>query len=328
MADAASTRPSEDYPRTLSDFEKRFSSEAACRTYLLRLRWPDGFRCPKCMGDRAWPTGRGDLMECATCHRQTSVTAGTIFEGTRKPLTLWFRAMWWMVNQKPGVSALGLQRALGLGSYQTAWVWLHKLRRAMVRPGRDRLRGRVEVDETFVGGTQKGGKRGRGAERKEIVIIAVEVHEPKGLGRTRMRRVPDASGASLVSFVCDNIESGSEVLTDGWQGYNDVPKHGYTRIKTNLSDSGDPAHVVMPGVHRIASLLKRWLLGTHQGAVSGKHLDHYLDEYTFRFNRRTSRSRGKLFYRLVQQAVGIDAVPFSRIVGENGVREPQDVGGT
>lgn len=266
-------------------------------------------------------------MECVTCHRQTSVTAGTIFEGTRKPLALWFRAMWWVTNQKPGVSALGLQRTLGLGSYQTAWVWLHKLRRAMVRPGRDRLRGRVEVDETFVGGAEKGGKRGRGAGRKEIVVIAVEVHEPRGFGRARIRRIPDASGASLVPFVCDSIEPGSEVLTDSWRGYTDVPKHGYTRIKTNLSDSGDPAHVVMPGVHRIASLLKRWLLGIHQGAVRAKHLGYYLDEYAFRFNRRTSRSRGKLFYRLVQQAVAVDAVPYGRLVGGVDARGPQDVGG-
>ncbi len=184
----------------------------------------------------------------------------------------------------------------------------------MVRPGRDRLSGRVEVDETFVGGSEKGGKRGRGAERKEIVVIAIEVHEPKGFGRVRMRRVPDASGASLIPFVCDNIQPGSVVLTDAWLGYNDITKHGYTHIKTNLSDSGDPAHVVMPGVHRIASLLKRWLLGTHQGATSGKHLDYYLDEYTFRFNRRTSRSRGLLFYRLMQQAAASAPTSYRKIV--------------
>jgi len=267
-------------------------------------------------------------MECATCHRQTTVTAGTLFEGTRKPLTLWFRAMWWMANQKPGISALGLQRALGLGSYQTAWAWLHKLRRAMVRPGRDRLHGRVEVDETYVGGSEKGGQRGRGAAGKTIVVIAVEVHDPKGFGRIRMKRVPDASGDSLVPFVRESIEPGSVVLTDAWGGYNAVPKLGYTRIQTNLSDSGDPAHVVLPGVHRIASLLKRWLLGTHQGAVSAKHLDYYLDEYTFRFNRRTSRSRGKLFYRLVQQAAAVQVVPYQGLVGGIAPRGPQDVGVT
>lgn len=178
-------------------------------------------------------------------------------------------------------NALGLQRVLGLGSYQTAWSWLHKMRRAMVRPGREKLSGNVEVDETFVGGEERGGKRGRGAGRKSVVVIAIEVHEPKGFGRVRMQCVPDAGGASLIPFVCHAVAPGSVVFTDSRGGYNDLSKHGYTHKKTNLSDSGDPAHVVMPGVHRIASLLKRWLLGTHQGAVSDKHLDYYLDEYTF-----------------------------------------------
>jgi len=223
-------------------------------------------------------------------------------------------ALWFVTSQKHGASALGLKRVLGLGSYQTAWTWLHKLRRAMVRPGRDRLRGHIEVDETFVDGSNKGGKRGRGAERKAIVLIAVEVHEPKGFGRVRMRRVPDASGKSLIPFVCDNIEPGSTVLTDAWRGYNRVTKQGYTHITTNLSDSGDPAHVAMPGVHRIAALLKRWLLGIHQGAASGKHLEYYLDEYTFRFNRRTSTSRGLLFYRLMQQAVVTKPVSYRQII--------------
>jgi transposase-like protein len=229
--------------------------------------------------------------------------------------------MWFVTSQKHGVSALGLQRVLGLGSYQTAWTWLHKLRRAMVRPGRELLRGPVEVDETYVGGPEVGGKRGRGVENKEIVAVAVEVLSPKGFGRVRLRRVPDVSGASLIPFVCDVVEPGSEILTDGWVGYNALSKHGYRRIKSMLSASPDPAHVSMPGVHQIASLVKRWLLGTHQGAVSGKHLDYYLDEFTFRFNRRTSRSRGLLFFRLMQQAVataptryrdlvdGSDAVP-------------------
>jgi len=187
----------------------------------------------------------------------------------------------------------------------------------MVRPGRERLSGRIEVDETYVGGTEKGGKRGRGAERKEIVVIAVEVHSPKGFGRVRMRRVPDVAGTSLVPFVCDVADKGSEILTDGWGGYNRVMDHGYTHNRILLSDSGDPAHVSMPGVHRLAALLKRWLLSTHQGSVSGKHLDYYLDEYTFRFNRRASHSRGLLFYRLMQQAVATAPAPYRQIVGVN-----------
>jgi transposase-like protein len=229
-------------------------------------------------------------------------------------LKTWFLAMWLVTSQKHGANALGLQRVLGLCSYQTAWSWLHKLRRAMVRPDRERLHGWVEVDETYVGGSERGGKRGRGAENKAIVVIAVEIHHPKGFGRVRMRQVPDASGASLIPFIRDNIEPGSAVLTDAWRGYNDVATQGYVHNKTNLSDSGDPAHVLMPGVHRIAALLKRWLLGTHQGAVMGKHLDYYLNEYTFRFNRRTSRSRGLLFYRLMQQAVVTIPVSYRQMV--------------
>ena len=184
----------------------------------------------------------------------------------------------------------------------------------MIRPDRQRLHGSVEVDETYVGGAATGGKRGRGTENKKIVVIAVEVLRPKGFGRIRMRRVPDVSGDSLVPFICDTAEPGTEILTDGWGGYNSLSKHSYMHSRTMLSDSGDPAHVAMPGVHRIAALLKRWLLGIHQGAVSGKHLDYYLDEYTFRFNRRTSRSRGMLFYRLMQQAVATASVPYQQLV--------------
>jgi transposase-like protein len=184
----------------------------------------------------------------------------------------------------------------------------------MVRPGRDRLSGRIEVDETYVGGSEKGGKRGGGAERKEIVVIAVEVHSPKGFGRVRMRRVPDVSASSLVPFVRDVVEPGSEILTDGWGGYNEVSKFGFKHDRTVLSETGDPAHVSMPGVHRLAALLKRWIQSTHQGSVSGKHLEYYLDEYTFRFNRRTSRSRGLLFHRLMQQAVATAPSPYRQII--------------
>jgi transposase-like protein len=224
--------------------------------------------------------------------------------------------MWFVTSQKDGASALGLKRVLGLGSYQTVWTWLHKLRRAMVRPSRDRLSGRVEVDETYVGGSETGGKRGRGCERKEIVVIAVELLSPKGFGRVRMRRIPDVSGDSLMPFVCDVVEKGSEIQTDGWGGYNQTSNCGYKHNRIVLSDSGDPAHVSMPGVHRIAGLLKRWLLSTHQGSVSGKHLEYYLDEYTFRFNRRTSRSRGMLFHRLMEQAVATAPSSYRQIVGD------------
>jgi transposase-like protein len=303
----------EDYPKTLLELEKRFSTEEACREYLAALRWPEGFVCPRCGTRKGWKIARG-LWLCAGCRRQVSVTAGTIFEGSRSPLVLWFRAIWYVTSQKNGASALGIQRVLGFGSYQTAWTWLHKLRRAMVRPGRDRLKGTVEVDESYVGGEEEGAA-GRYTETKAIVALAVEMHSPKGFGRVRMQRVAGVSAADLTPFVRAVVEPGSIVHTDGWNGYNEIAKHGYRRQKTVISSTGDPAHVAMPGVHRVAALLKRWLLGTHQGAVSRKHLDYYLDEFTFRFNRRMSRSRGKLFYRLAQQAVQVDALPYRSIVG-------------
>jgi len=306
-----------DYPRNLQEFDRWFANEAACRSYVFRVRWPDGYQCSRCRGKAPpWITSRG-YLHCRECGGEISITAGTVFEYTRKPLRVWFQAMWLITSQKHGASALGLQRVLGLGSYETAWTWLHKLRRAMVRPGRERLHASVEVDETYVGGAEKGGKRGRGTKNKSIVVIAVEVLPPKGFGRIRMRRVPDVSGDSLVPFICEVVGPGSEILTDGWSGYNSLSEHNYTHSRTVLSQNGDPAHVAMPGVHRIAALLKRWLLGIHQGAVSGKHLEYYLDEYTFRFNRRTSRSRGMLFYRLMQQAVATASAPYRELVGGN-----------
>ena len=206
-----------------------------------------------------------------------------------------------MTTAKSGLSAKTLERTLGT-RYRVAWTLLHRFRVAMVRSERERLSGDVEIDETLVGGVEHGGKRGRGTA-KPIVVIAVEILDPKGFGRIRMRHIPDASGANLLPFVCDAVALGSRVHTDGWGGYNDLPKHGYTRQKTVLSSSGDPAHVSMPGVHRVASLLKRWILGTHQGSVALDHLQSYLEEFTFRFNRRTSRSRGLVFRRLLEQSV-------------------------
>jgi transposase-like protein len=245
------------------------------------------------------------------CDGQISVTAGTIFQDTRKPLRLWFRAIWYVVNQKNGVSALGLQRVLGLGSYRTAWTWLHKLRCAMVRPGRDRLSGTVEVDETYVGG-KKPGKRGRGADGKTLVVVAVE-DKGNRLGRIRLRRVADASAASLKGAVKESVAPGSVVRTDGWIGYVQLDSEDY--IHTLVRPNGNVGDNLLPLVNRVVALLKRWLQGTHQGAVHPSHLDYYLDEFTFRFNRRTSRSRGKLFYRLIQQAAGIAPVTGHDIRG-------------
>jgi len=221
---------------------------------------------------------------------------------------MWFRAIWWVTAQKNGASALGLQRILGLGSYFTAWTWLHKLRRAMVRPGRDRLHGRVEVDETYIGGLEEG-VRGRQTETKALVAVACE-EDGRAIGRIRLRRIRDASAASLEAFVAEAIEPGSVVHTDGWEGYASLEMKGYTHPVTVLKRSQRSASELLPRVHLVVSLLKRWLVGTHQGAVSLQHLDYYLDEFTFRFNRRKSRSRGKLFYRLLQQAVAVEPAPY------------------
>jgi transposase-like protein len=301
----------ENYPRDLLELESRFSTEEACRAYLFQLRWPAGFDCPRCRGRKAWPAS--DLLwECAGCHRQISVTAGTVFQDSRLPLTLWFRAVWWVTSQKSGVSAMGLQRVLGLKSYKTAWTMLHKLRHAMVRPGRDRLQGRVEVDEAFVGGEEEG-VHGRQTESKAMIAVAVE-EDGGGIGRIRMRRIPDASAESLMPFIEDCVEPGSVVHTDGWLGYQPLNDNGYRHKITFLKDHGKTASELMPRVHLAVALLKRWLLGTHQGGVSAEHLDAYLDEFTFRFNRRKSRSRGKLFYRLLEQAVAVKPVPYKSLV--------------
>lgn len=299
------------YPKTLLEFESRFKSERACQDYLYELRWPKGFVCPKCDHTEAWETKRA-LYVCSACNFQASLTSGTIFHRTRKPLMLWFRAIWYVTNQKHGVSALGLQRILGLRSYETAWTWLHKLRRAMVRPGRDRLHGTVEVDETFIGG-RKSGKRGRGAAGKSLVLIAVE-DKGHGIGRIRLKRISDASSESLIPAIQEAADTGSLIRTDGWTGYGPVKRNGYSHEIVGRNE-GNVGENLLPLAHRVASLLKRWLDGTHQGAVRPSHLDYYLDEYTLRFNRRKSRSRGMLFYRMVQQALMVDPAPAKTILG-------------
>jgi transposase-like protein len=303
----------EEYPRSLAEFEAWFFSEQACRDYLYRLRWPNGFICPRCGSLKAWPIGTM-LYECSSCHSQVSVIAGTIFQDTHKPLTVWFRAIWWVTGQKNGASALGLKRILGLGSYRTAWTWLHKLRRAMIRPSRDRLSGIVEVDETFIGG-EKPGKRGRGAAGKVIVGIAVEDKGDEGIGRIRLGILTDASADSLTTFLEDRVVGGSTIRTDDWLGYNTLASAGYRHVSVKKNE--------LKLAHLVASLLKRWLLGTHQGAVSPEHLAYYLDEYTFRFNRRTSTHRGKLFMRLLENAVQIDPVTHGQIVRHIRGRRPK-----
>ena len=292
------------YPKNVVELMDMFPNEEACLEYLSIIRWPDGYKCIRCSDKNTLKLGRG-LYRCRGCNHEGSVISGTLFQDTHKPLRLWFQAIWYVVNQKNGVSALGMQKALGLGSYHTAWEWLHKLRRAMVRHGRDQLSGTVEVNEIIVGGEHIG-KRGRGADGKTLVLVAAE-ETPIGIGRIRLSTINDASSEVLSGTVQEMVAAGSKIRTDGWVGYNSLGSIGYNHlpiINNNLKEAD-----VIPMVHRVASLLKRWLIGTHHGAVDHKNLPYYLDEFTFRFNRRTSRTRGKLFYRLIQQALEIDPVP-------------------
>jgi transposase-like protein len=304
------------YPRSVGEFRSWFATDGDCLDYLEWLRWPEGFMCPACGQPGGWWLGDGRLR-CVSCRSTTSVTAGTIFDKTRTPLTVWFMACWLFATQKDGVSAQSLQRALEISSYQTAWAMLHRLRSVLVRPGRERLSGRVEVDETFVGGEEPGLRGGRQRGKKSLVGVAVEVREPKGFGRCRMAILPDAAAASLHPFVTDHVEPGTTVITDGWQGYAGIEDLGYVRDKRSQRAArlrGDDPHALFPGVHRIASLAKRWLLGTHQGSVDEAHLQAYLDEFVFRFNRRTSRSRGLVFQRVLKLAVGHEPVRYRELI--------------
>lgn len=300
----------ENYPHTLNELENRFSSEIDCQSYLYNLRWPNGFVCPTCFTNKAWHV-KNTLYECCNCGRQQSVIAGTIFQDTHTPLTIWFRAAWWICVQKNGANALGLKRILGIGSYRTAWTILHKLRLAMIRSGREKLNGIIEIDETFIGG-RKTGKRGRGAAGKSLVMIAVEDIGSKGIGRIRLGVLKDAAEDSISRFLSDNISMDSTIRTDGFKSYSFIKDHGYKHIVVPGFSSCGVEN--LPLVHRVASLLKRWILGTHQGSISMEHLEAYLNEFTFRFNRRTSANRGKLFHRIMENAVLIGPEPYSKII--------------
>jgi transposase-like protein len=298
-------------PSTMASFEEQFSDETDCINYLRALRWPNGFICSKCDCIKGWETAE-NLIMCRQCGHRFSLTSGTIFHQTHKPLLLWFRAMWYVTNQKNGVSALGLQRALNLGSYHTAWTWLHKLRTAMVNPDRDRLSGTVEVDEALYGGVKKG-KRGRGADGKELVLVAVEDVDGKP-GRIRLIHIEDASADSILPAIKQAIEPGSTIRSDGWKAYLSITKKGYKHQRLK-SKSKEPGEDLLPMADLVISLMKRWLLGTHQGGISASHLGYYLDEFTFRFNRRNAKERGLLFQRLVEGALKIPPVKNNLIEG-------------
>lgn len=309
-------RAGAQYPRSLGEFHAWFQTDADCLDYLEWLRWPSGFVCPSCGHPAGWRIGDGRIM-CAGCGSRTSVTAGTIFDRTRTPLTVWFAACWHFATGKDGISALSLKRTLEIGSYQTVWAILHRLRSVLVRPDRERLSGMVEVDETYIGGVEPGLSGGRAHGKKVLTVIAVEILEPKGYGRCRMAAIPDASAASLLHFVREGIEPGTTVITDGWNGYMGIEREGYARDRRSQNAArsrGEDPGELLPAVHRVASLAKRWILGTHQGAVDSAHLPSYLNEFVFRFNRRRSRSRGMLFYRVLELAVAHAPVRYKDLV--------------
>jgi len=313
--------PPHPFPATFESFIEWFSTEDDCIAYLAWIRWPEEPVCPKCQGRTLWHTGRG-LYHCRACAHQTSVTAGTVFEDTRKPLRVWFHVMWMMMAQKTGISARNLCDVYGFGSYQTAWGWLQKLRSVMVCTGREQLHGLVEVDEAFVGG-QKQGVRGRGAEGKTLVFVGVEVDSQR-LGRVRLRCAPSADGAQALTFVRDYVALGSRVVTDGLNIYNGLQSAGFAHEAHVHQPDPTTGEDMLEHVHLVVSLLKRWLTGTYQGAVTSGHLQGYLDEFAFRFNRRLSTHRGKLFYRLMQQAVLTRPSPIKQLY----VSQPLHVVGT
>jgi transposase-like protein len=304
------------YPRSTGEFLSWFGTDEDCLDYLEWLRWPGGFTCPSCGHAGGWRLGDG-RRECGGCGRRTSVTAGTVFDRMHTPLTVWFHACWLFATAKDGISAQYLQRTLEIGSYATAWGMLHRLRSVLVRPGRGRLSGSVEVDETFIGGEEAGLRGGRQRGKKVLTGIAVEVREPKGIGRCRMAVLADGSAESLHPFITGAVEPGARVITDGWNGYIGLDGLGYTherRSQRAARARGDDPGELLPAVHRVASLAKRWLLGTHQGSVEEAHLPAYLNEFVFRFNRRNSRSRGMLFYRVMELAAGHEPIRYADIL--------------
>lgn len=326
------------YPKNTKEFEARFRDEESCLRYILGIRWPEGYECPFCHSKRKSWLKSGGKLKCGDCGKSFSITSGTVFQDSHTPLTVWFRIMWHLCLQKNGLSALGLQRSLGLGTYKTAWLCLHKLRKAMVRRGREKLSGSIEADEAYIGGEREG-KRGRGADGKILVFVAVEDRSYKDeetkrfhrlLGRIRLQVISDASSHSLEEAVKDNIQTGSTVTTDGWRGYGFLESPNYTRkiqvakqeIRTDANDEnpfGEMEHKIgfdshLPCCHLVISLLKRWILGTLQGSLGKEHAQDYLNEFVFRFNRRNSKSRGMLFWRLVQLSIDSGPTTLKQII--------------
>ena len=293
------------FPRTLGEFQRRFSTEQACIAYLIGVRWPNGFECPWCGHNRTWNIGL-PRFRCCKCKKNVWITAGTIIQDSHLPIRYWFWAAYLMSTLTPGISALQLQRQLGIGSYRTALYLCRRLRRAMVNPMRESLTGTVEVDDTYVGGPGKG-KRGRGSNMKVPVMIAVE-NRGDHTGRIRLGVVPDVTQDSLHEFICRNVVPGSQINTDGWDGYFGLEAYGY-RHKPKVQETAKRAGKILPWVHGVAGNLKTWLRGTHHG-VDPEYLQGYLDEFTFRYNRR--RYREHAFLSLLVLATKLKPVPCNQ----------------
>jgi transposase-like protein len=302
-----------EFPTTWIEFQDQFPDEASCWRYLREVRWPEGFRCPHCQSaEHSYLEGR-QLFQCATCRRQTSVTARTVLHRTRTPLRLWFLAMFFFARHKQSISALQLQRALGLRRYEAAWLMLHKLRAALGRRPHQLLKDDVEADETFVGGPRSGGKRGRGAPNKTMVLVLVERRE-KSAGAAVLRVVPDGSWESLGAEVRGHIEgANTTVWTDDWNGYRPLSGNG-VKHRSQVQGTAERAGKILPWAHLVASNLKAWLLGTFRG-VSPKHLQRYLDEFTYRFSRRSLADQ--LFFYVTRRAVEGEPLTYHRLTAES-----------
>ena len=318
-------------PGTLADFVQRFSDEQGCADVLRRWKYHERrFACPRCGCEEFWFLPSRRLDECRGCHKQVSLTAGTVMHGTRKPLRLWFLAMYLFVSSKRGVSALELQRELGLAKYQTAWTWLHKLRDAVGGRMATPLDGHLELDETWEGGLRRGEPgRPKVKDRSALVMGAVEVSSQHAcIGRIRLESVADGSADVVRDFLNDHVKRGAVLFTDDWRSYRaPMREHDCEHRPTNLSKASEDAHEILPAIHRVFSLLHRVLLGTYQGGVRRKHLPRYLAEFEFRFNRRNSKQRGLLFQRLLSCATQRESPYHWEIVGREDARTPLRLAG-
>ncbi len=304
------------FPKNLREFQRQFATEAACQDYLIACRWPDGFRCPRCAHQRAYPIVPRRRWQCATCRHQVSLTSGTILHNTKTPLTLWFWAAYLMTTDTRGISALVLQRQLGLGRYETAWVMLHKLRRAMVNATREPLHGDVELDDTWIGGPQPGLRGSRQLKGCHAVPILVAV-EKRGdrSGRVRMSVLPDFKGTTVTAVIQQHVAPGSTVYTDGLAGFAVLPKANFRHIaRTQPSRPAfrKGAASVVPLADRAIGNLQQWLIGTYHG-VSRAQLQVYLDEFVFRHNRRKQPMAA--FQTLLGLGTRRSPTPYRRIRG-------------